>query len=161
MYILAIEGDEFLTKEVINISHTKWVYMQLTREETETESSSMPFDAARKRNQKLFVRTLGTAVMVLGIAYMERLSYDSLWYRKESFMSGSSRDQTSIMINTIKGASGVSFILRMRYSVGICRKTQQKLHALFGEYLKITEPFNEQSVNTDTIGAENDAVTRR
>ena len=24
-------------------------------------------------------------------------------------------------------------------------------------YLKITEPFNEQSVNTDTIGAENDA----
>ena len=50
----------------------------------------MPFDAARKLSHKLFVRTVGTAVMVLGIAYMERLSYDSLWYRKESLMSGSS-----------------------------------------------------------------------
>ena len=50
----------------------------------------MPFDAARKRSQKLFVRIVGTAVMVLGIAYMEMLSYDSLWYRKESLMSGSS-----------------------------------------------------------------------
>ena len=39
----------------------------------------MPFDAARKRSQKLFVRTVDTAVMVLGIVYMDRFSVQELW----------------------------------------------------------------------------------
>ena len=39
----------------------------------------MPFDAATRRNQKLFIRTLDTDSMVLAIAYMERLSVQELW----------------------------------------------------------------------------------
>ena len=53
----------------------------------------MPFDAARKRRQKLFVRTVDTDIIVLTIAYMEMLSVQELWIafeRKESLISGSS-----------------------------------------------------------------------
>ena len=39
----------------------------------------MPFDADRKRSQELFVRTVDTDIMVLAIAYMERLSVQELW----------------------------------------------------------------------------------
>ncbi len=49
---------EFLTKEVVKISHTKWIYA--TDKGIGPESSSMPFDAARKRSQKPFVRTVDT-----------------------------------------------------------------------------------------------------
>ena len=68
---------EFLTKEVVNISHTKWIYA--TDKGIAPESSSMPFDAARKRGQKPFVRTVDTYIMVLAIAYMERVSVQGLW----------------------------------------------------------------------------------
>ena len=39
----------------------------------------MPFDAARKRSRKLFVRTVDTDIMVLAIATMERLTVQELW----------------------------------------------------------------------------------
>ena len=72
-----------------------------------------------------------------------------------SWISGSSWDQPSIRISKIKSASYVSCIHRMRYRVGLCRKMQNKT-----VYPKI-DSFNELSVNTDTIDAENDAVTER
>ena len=64
--------------------------------------------------------------------------------------------EPSIRISKIKSASYISCIHRMRYGVDLCRKVQNKT-----VYPKITESFNELSVNTDTIDAENDAVTER
>ena len=49
---------EFLTKEVVKIYDTEWIYA--TDKGIGPESSSMPFDAARKRSQKPFVRTVDT-----------------------------------------------------------------------------------------------------
>ena len=79
---------------------------------------------------------------------------NNLCYRKESWISGSSWDQPSIRISKIKSASYISCIHRMRYDVDLCRKVQNKTM-----YLKITESFNELSVNTDTIDAENDMLS--
>ena len=57
---------------------------------------------------------------------------DSLWYKEEISLSGSSRDQPSIRISKTKSASDVSFIHKMRDGAGIGRK-RQKMHGRFGE----------------------------
>ena len=89
------------------------------------------FDSARKGSQKLLIRTLDCSSVVM----------DSLWYKEEISLSGSSRDQPSSRISKIKSASDVSFIHKMRYGVGIGRKRQNDAWSGWGVYPKITESF--------------------
>ena len=76
---------------------------------------------------------------------------NSLWYKEEIFLSGSSRDQPSIRISKIKSASDVSFIHKMPYGVRIGRK-RPKMHGRFGECIRRKQSHS----STATIGAEND-----
>ena len=54
-----------------------------------------------------------------------------------------------------------SFIHMMQYGVGLRRKRQTTAWAVWRVYPKITDSFNDLSVNTDTNGAENAAVIYR
>ena len=48
-------------------------------EEADTRVIIHAFDAARKGSQKLLIRTVDTDILVLAIAYVERLGVQELW----------------------------------------------------------------------------------
>ena len=93
-----VELFEFLTNEVMKRSHAKWVYVTdkesvlcshqdadtdfispCNHEEADTRVIIHAFDAARKGSQKLLIRTVDTDILVLAIAYVERLGVQELW----------------------------------------------------------------------------------
>ena len=123
----------------------------------------MPFDAARKRSQKLFVRTVDTYIMVLAIAYMKRLSVQELWivFWERKFdvwqLIRSAKHYGQQNQGRFRGFINSQDAILCWHLQETAKKPAWTVWRI---YLKITESFNEMSVNTDTIDAENDAVTK-
>ena len=143
-----VELFEFLTNEVMKRSHAKWVYATdkesvlcshqdadtdfispCNHEEADTRVIIHAFDAARKGSQKLLIRTVDTDILVLAIAYVERLGVQELWVafgtgKKFRYLAAYEISQ-ALGSAKIKSASDVSFIHRMRHGVSLCRKRQK------------------------------------
>ena len=179
-----VELFEFLTNEVMKRSHAKWVYATdkesvlcshqdadtdfispCNHEEADTRVIIHAFDAARKGSQKLLIRTVDTDILVLAIAYVERLGVQELWVafgtgKKFRYLAaheisqalGSAKSRALPMFHSFTGCDTVS---------AFAGKGKKTAWAVWRVYPKITESFNDMSVNTDTIGPENAAIIER
>jgi hypothetical protein len=134
-------------------------------EEADTRVFIHASDAANKGSQKLLIRTVDTDILVLAVAYVERLGVQELWVafgtgKKFRYLPahqifqalGSVKAKSLPMFHAFTGCDTVS---------AFAGKGKKTAWAVWRVYPEVTNSFNELSRSNDTISVENAASVER